>query len=158
MRGLATTLLCITLQQTVAQSATHTHNREEGFHAWISNCNALLYTPQHTHTTARRAFMRGSATATHCNTLQHTATHCNTLQHTATHCNIDMDAQLLHSGAHPPWARHTTPDCSTLQHTATHCNTPQHTAAHCNTLQHTATHSATHTNNREEGTHAWISD
>ena len=84
MHGLATTLLCITLQQTVAQSATHTHNREEGFYAWISNCNALLYTPQHTHTTARRAFMRGSATATHCNTLQHTATHCNTLQHTAT--------------------------------------------------------------------------
>jgi len=31
------------------------------------------------------------ASATHCNTLQHTATHCNTLQHTATHCNVSPE-------------------------------------------------------------------
>jgi len=34
-----------------------------------------------------------SATATHCNTLQHTATHCNTRQHTATHGNTQISPQ-----------------------------------------------------------------
>jgi len=63
--------------------------------------------------------MQHTATATHCNTLQHRPATClilpdTTLQHTTEHCNTP--------------ATH----CNTvkLQHTATHCNT-----LHCNALQ-----------------------
>ena len=78
------------------------------------------------------------ASATCCNTLQHTATRCNTLQHITTHCNTLQQTathwQAIWGRIHwcLPWA------CDTMAQ-------PQHTAIHCDTLQHTATqHTATH--------------
>jgi len=112
-----------------------------------------------------------TATATHCNTLQHTATHtathCNPLQHTTTHDNHTISSPIQVGSLLNLLRRtlkHPTTHCNTLQHAATRCNTLQHTtthdntqsalrfnfarysiyyAGHCNTLQHTATHDNT---------------
>jgi len=78
------------------------------------------------HTAAYCSTLQHTATATHCNTLQHTAAHCSTLQHTATQCST-----LQHNA--PKWGCAQACACD---NTATHCNTLQHTATHCNTLQH----------------------
>jgi len=85
--------------------------------------------------------IRSTATATHCNTLQHRKLHlrmhseysdCNTLQLIATHgmvahCNT-LQQRNLHLRMHSKYS-----DCNTLQHTATHYNKLQQTATHCNT-------------------------
>ena len=84
-----------------------------------------------------------TATATHCNTLQHTATHCHTLQHTATHCNT-----LQHTATQYRTLPHSTKLYRTLKHRTHHCNTALKSyfsslhckiLQHCNSLQHTAT-------------------
>jgi len=103
--------------------------------------------------------LQHTATATHCDTLQHAVTHCNTLQLrlTATLCNTRQ-----HTTTHYNTLQHTATHCNTLQHTATHCNCDSvqhfaahfatHFATHCNTLLHTATHFNTqqHTSKRQE--------
>jgi len=102
-----------------------------------------------------------TATATHCNTLQHTATHCNTLQHTATHYNTIQNTTTLyktlpHSETPYTPLQHSNeivfffPAIAKFGNTATHCNTLQHTAHHqrncillscrCNSLQRSAKH------------------
>ena len=79
----------------------------------------------------------GSASATHCNTLQLTATHCNTLQLTATHYTI-----LQHPATHQlQVAADARQDhfFRSLQDTATYCITLHNTALHYTTLHRTAT-------------------
>ena len=70
--------------------------RCSGMMVWERKCatsgNVLQVVPKISNALARigmpkMAGFRKGATATHCNTLQHTATHCITLQHTATHYN-----------------------------------------------------------------------
>jgi len=78
-----------------------------------------------------------------------TATHCNTLQHTAAHCNVHTDE--TNSNPAPP--SRTATHCNTLQHSTTHVqmshvtrmNLPplictSHFHRHCNKLQHTLQH------------------
>ena len=66
------------------------------------------------------------ATATHCNTRQHSSTLCNALPNTAT----ERPREQKEHKASPNPLKHTAPNCNTLQHAATRCNKLQHAATH----------------------------
>jgi len=79
-----------------------------------------------------------NATATHCNSMQHTAKHSNTLQHTATHCNTLRRSATTHCNI-------------PQQHTATQVQMPQNKAAllaerglQCRSLSCHCTHQRAH--------------
>ena len=76
---------CNTLQHTAAQCNTLQHtDRRHPVH--FCYCNTRRHTATYCNT-QRTGVPCVFATATLCNSLQHTATHCNTLQHTAARCS-----------------------------------------------------------------------